>query len=73
MLKTITFLGHQISGADVAGFDLIPGSFLLSHRILKSLEKPVKKVLYTTRIFQATAILSGEHQNNELPNSFIMS
>lgn len=63
MLETITFSGHQISGADATGFDLIPGSFLLSDRSLKVPEKVI--VLLTTRFFQASAILSVEHQNNE--------
>lgn len=71
MLEAITFLGYQISGADTIGFDLIPGSFLLSERSLKALEKAV--VLLTASFLQATAIFSAEQKKKEFANSFIPS
>lgn len=58
MPEAITFSGYQIR------FDLIPGSFLLSERSLKALEKTV--VLFTASFFQATAILSTEQKKINL-------
>lgn len=58
MLEAITFSGYQTSEADVTGFDLILGSFLLSERSSKTLEKAA--VLFTQSFFQATAILSAQ-------------
>lgn len=64
MLEAITFSGYQIRGADIIGFDLIPGSFLLSERSLKALEKAV--VLFTASFLQATAIFSAEQKKMNL-------